>query len=299
MRPKIALVLGGGGSRGVAHVGVLDVFMREKLPVDLIVGTSMGAVVGAMYAAGHHPAQMAERMADLQGVNVFGTSIFTARGRQQRFAEQLSTMFAGLTFADLKIPLLVTAVDMITGREVVLKDGPLIPALLASTAIPAVFPPVELNGMQLADGGVIDSVATHVAYEQGYGGEGKEARIVAVDVYPPLEPDNPWVDPLSAIMGLGIQIDLPFNSLPWARTPGIVASLWRSYRVLAWNMHETRLQAHPPDVLLRPLLGETGSLDFKDLQGPFYAGLQEAERHLDAICGLYGDGRQRREVKAS
>lgn len=297
MRPKIALVLGGGGSRGVAHVGVLDVFMREKLPVDLIVGTSMGAVVGAMYAAGHQPAQMAERMADLQGVNVFGTSIFTARGRQQRFAEQLSTMFAGLTFADLKIPLLVTAVDMITGQETVLKDGPLIPALLASTAIPAVFPPVELNGMQLADGGVIDSVATHVAYEQGYGCE--EARIVAVDVYPQLEQDNPWVDPLSAIMGLGIQIDLPFNSLPWARTPGIVASLWRSYRVLAWNMHETRLQAHPPDVLLRPALGETGSLDFKDLQSPFYAGVQDAERHLDAILALYGEGWGQREVKAS
>lgn len=297
MRPKIALVLGGGGSRGVAHVGVLDVFRRENLPVDLIVGTSMGAVVGAMYAAGHHPTQMAERMAELQGVNVFGTSIFTARGRQQRFAEQLSAIFAGLTFADLKIPLLVTAVDMITGQEVVLKDGPLIPALLASTAIPAVFPPVELNGMQLADGGVIDSVATHVAYEQGYGSEA--AHIVAVDVYPPLEQDNPWVDPLSAIMGLGIQIDLPFNSLPWARTPGIVASLWRSYRVLAWNMHEGRLQAHPPDVLLRPALGETGSLDFKDLQGPFYAGLQEAERHLDAIIALYGEGWRRREEKAS
>lgn len=297
MRPKIALVLGGGGSRGVAHVGVLDVFMRQKLPVDLIVGTSMGAVVGAMYAAGHHPTQMAERMAELQGVNVFGTSIFTARGRQQRFAEQLSVIFSGLTFADLKIPLLVTAVDMITGQEVVLKNGPLVPALLASTAIPAVFPPVELNGMQLADGGVIDSVATRVAYEQGYGGE--SVRIVAVDVYPPLEQDNPWVDPLSAIMGLGIQIDLPFNSLPWARTPGIVASLWRSYRVLAWNMHESRLQAHPPDVLLRPALGETGSLDFKDLQSPFYAGLQEAERHLDAIVALYGDSWGRREEKAS
>lgn len=298
MRPKIALVLGGGGSRGVAHVGVLDVLVRENLPVDMIVGTSMGAVVGAMYAAGHAPQIIAERMAEMQGINVFGTSIFTARGRQQRFAEQMALVFSGLTFADLKIPLMVTAVDMITGQEIVLKDGPLIPALLASTAIPAVFPPVELNGMQLADGGVIDSVATHVAYEQGYGGE--DARIITVDVYPPLEQDNPWVDPFSAIMGLGIQIDLPFNSLPWARTPGIVASLWRSYRVMAWNMHESRLQAHPPDVLLRPPL-DSGSLDFKDMQGPYFAGLQEAESHLKEILALYGEGWQQtaRTVKAS
>lgn len=296
MCPKIALVLGGGGSRGVAHIGVLDVLMREGIPVDLVVGTSMGAVVGALFAAGIPVALIAERMAEMQGVNVFGTSIFTAHGRQQKFADQLALELAGKTFADLKIPLCVTAVDMLSGQEVVLKDGPLIPALLASSAVPAVFPPVELNGMQLADGGVIDSVATHVAYEQGYGVPG--CGIVAVDVYPPLEDEKPWGDPLSAVMGLEVGFELPLN-LPWARPPGIVASLWRSYRVMAWHTHEQRLKAHPPDVLLRPRLSGVGSLDFKDLQAPFYAGVQEAERHLDAIRALAGKTDDCQAAKAS
>jgi NTE family protein len=289
MRPKIALVLGGGGSRGVAHVGVLDVLMREGVPVDLIVGTSMGAIVGALFAAGRAPSQIAERLVDLQGLNVFGSSVFTARGRQGRFAEQLAVELAGLSFADLRIPLLVTAVDMLSGVEVVLRDGPLIPALLASSAVPAVFPPVELNGMQLSDGGVIDSVATHVAYEAGFGGG--DAPIIAVDVYPALNQDKPWTDPLAAIMGVELPFERPFNSLPWARTPGMIASLWRAYRVMAWHVHETRLAEHPPAVLLRPALGETGSLDFKDLQAPYDAGMQEAETHLDAILNLLGDTR--------
>lgn len=297
MRPKVALVLGGGGSRGVAHVGVLDVLLRSGIPVDMIVGTSMGAIVGALFACDVPPSAIAERMEAMQGLNIFGMSVFTARGRQQKFAEQLAVELAGKTFADLKIPLVVTAVDMLSGHEVVLKDGPLIPALLASSAVPAVFPPVELNGMQLADGGVIDSVATHVAYEYGFGGD--SGCIIAVDVYPALEDEKPWGDPLSTIMGFEMPFELPFNNLPWARTPGIVASLWRSYRVLAWHTHEQRLEAHPPDVLLRPKVGSVGSLDFKDMQAPFYAGLQAAEQQLETIKALVGSSDSGRQAKAS
>ncbi|MBC8170726.1 MAG: patatin-like phospholipase family protein, partial [Anaerolineae bacterium] len=179
------------------------------------------------------------------------------------------------TFSDLNIPLVVTAVDMVSGAEVALDQGELIPALLASSAVPAVFPPIEMGEMQLADGGVIDSVATHVAFRYD------PQIVIAVDVYPPLEQDNPWVDPLSAVIGM----QLPFVSgtLPWAKSPNMVGALWRSVRVITWHLHEQRLKADPPHVLIRPAVGDTGSLDFSDIQHPYAAGVQAAQAHLDEI----------------
>jgi NTE family protein len=277
-RPRVVLVLGGGGSRGIAHIGVLQVLTEANIPIDLIVGTSMGAIVGALFAAGYDAQTIAERTVEMQNINLFGATLFSAKARQQKVRDALARGLEGKTFADLKIPLVVTAVDMGSGQEVVLSKGELIPALLASSAIPAVFPPVEIDGMQLADGGVIDSVATHVAYSHN------PHIVIASDVYPPLEQDNPWVDPISAVIGM----QLPFVSsgLPWAKSPNMVGALWRSVRVMTWHLHELRLQTHPPHVLLRPSLGNTGSLDFSDVQGPYFAGVEAAQTHLPEIKRL-------------
>jgi NTE family protein len=250
--------------------------MQAEIPVDMIVGTSMGAIVGALYAAGYAPREIAKRLSSMRGMNLLSMNLFSAKARQQRVADQLAPVFAGKTFADLELPLAVTAVDMISGNEVVLADGPLIPALLASSAVPGVFPPVEIEGMQLADGGVIDSVATHVAYQY------QADVIIAVDVYPPLEQDNPWVDPITAVIGLNV----PFLSSTGLRPPGVVSSLWRSVRVITWHLHEKRLQEHPPHILIRPPIGDTSSLDFSDLEGPFEAGFREGERILPMIQAM-------------
>lgn len=281
MRPKIALVLGGGGSRGIAHIGVLDVLTREGIPIDLIVGTSMGAIIGALYAAGNPPEQLAERLNDFRGMRLFSNP-FSARSRQNRIADVLRSQLGGTKFAQLKVPMAVTAVDLVSGQEVVIDTGEVVPALVASSAVPGAFPPVPSNGMQLADGGVIDSVATGVAYERGFSSQ-NGGRIIAVDVYPPLINDHSWGDPLSQIMGIG----LPFN-IPTLRSgkdiqPGVGASLWRSFRVLVWYTHETRLAKFPPDVLIRPELGDAASLSFRDLDSPLKAGRQAAQAALPAI----------------
>ncbi|MBC8171669.1 MAG: patatin-like phospholipase family protein, partial [Anaerolineae bacterium] len=141
MRPRVALVLGGGGSRGIAHVGVLEVLHNAGIPIDLVVGTSMGAIVGALYAAGITPQVISENLARIGGINLFSLNLFSARARQQRIREELKRGLGDKTFADLNIPLVVTAVDMVSGAEVALDQGELIPALLASSAVPAVFPP--------------------------------------------------------------------------------------------------------------------------------------------------------------
>lgn len=284
MRPKIALVLGGGGSRGVAHIGVLQVLERESIPIDVIIGTSMGAIIGGLYAAGHPPDEIAARLDELQGTNIFSNP-FNAASRQRRTSEMLRALFGGIQFSQLKIPLTVTAVDLIQGHEVALSSGDLVQALLASSAVPGAFPPVGYEGMQLADGGVIDSVATGVAYQQGCS-RADNGRIIAVDVYPPLAQDHAWGDPLSAIMGIGLPFDLPMMGSGQGRVPGVVAALWRSYRVLVWYAHEQRLKEFPPDILVRPELGDTASLDFKDLERTLDAGRRAAEACLDGIKQL-------------
>ncbi|HML21291.1 MAG TPA: patatin-like phospholipase family protein [Aggregatilinea sp.] len=277
MCAKIALVLGGGGSRGIAHLGVLEVLDREGIQVDFIVGTSMGAIVGALYATGLEPAFLAERFGQLQLNALLGANLFSARARQRTVEAWLEEPLAEKTFADLKIPLVVTAVDMVHGREVQLDEGLLIPALLASSAMPAVFPPVEHQEMHLADGGVIDSLATHVAFDHG------AEKVIAVDIQPPLDEEKIWGDPLYDIIGFGMPFGLFTNS---GRSPSMIASIWRSSRIMAWHVHQSRLDTHPPDVLLMPQVSSYGSLDFKDTDGPRQAGIEEAERHIEALRAL-------------
>jgi NTE family protein len=207
--------------------------------------------------------------------------VMGARARQRRVRDQLADVLEGKTFADLIIPVTLMAVDMLHGEEVRLSDGPLLSAILASSAVPGAFPPVKLNGKQLADGGVIDSLATHVAYEQGVD------KIIAIDVYPPLEKDNPWTDPISAIMGFQLPSGIfSLNGNGENKIPTAAASMWRSFRVMTWYLHQQRLAAHPPDILLRPAVEDYGSLDFKDVTGPVQAGVDEAERYLAELKAL-------------
>jgi len=279
----ITLVLGGGGSRGIAHIGVLQVLEDERIPINNIIGTSMGAIVGCLYAAGVPMDALIDRISNLQGTNLFSMNLFSARARQRTVEAQLGDALANKTFSDLHIPTVVMAVDMLHGKEIILNRGELIPAILASSAVPAVFPPVTIDGMELADGGVVDSLATHVAHEIG------ASNIIAVDVYPALEKDNPWVDPISAIMGFELPFSFFTNSM-WSKTPSMLSSMWRSFRVMAWHVHQERLEAHPPHILLRPNVDNYGSLDFTDVDGPLVAGRKCALEQIDKIRALVRDG---------
>lgn len=278
MRPRIGLVLGGGGSRGIAHIGVLQVLVRAGIPIDLVVGTSMGGIVGTLFALGTDLDLVVDRLNAMRGTSLINLKRLSVRARQQMLRDTLAEALDGKRFADLELPTCLTAVDLLSGAEVVLREGPLMPAVLATTALPVAFPPVDIAGMQLVDGGVIDSLATHVAFEQGVD------RVIAVDVHPHLHTGDPWIDPLSAILG----IELPFGLLNGSSegTPSVIATAWRAVQVMNWHVHEQRLRAHPPDVLLRPEVDKYGSLDFKDLQGPLQAGVAAAEEHLDEIRAL-------------
>jgi predicted acylesterase/phospholipase RssA len=266
----------------LAHIGVLEVLVREQIPIDLIVGTSMGGIIGVLLALGYTPPQVADEMSALLSISfIESLKLLSSRGRQRKAQTHLAETLEGKTFADLALPVTLMAVDMVHGCEVTLTEGPLLPAVLASCAVPGAFPPVTHNDAQLADGGVIDSLATHVAYQQG------AEKVIAVDVYPALEKDNPWTDPISAVMGFQLPSSIFSISGNGAhRIPTAAASMWRSVRVMTWYLHQQRLAAHPPHVLLRPEVSSYGSLDFKDVDGPRQAGVAEAERYLAELKAL-------------
>jgi NTE family protein len=174
---ELALVLSGGGARGYAHVGVLRVIEQLALPIDLVVGVSMGGIVGAGYAAGFSSARMSELAASVQVQHVFRPRL----GRlglvdPDGMRAALERVFGNRRFKDLDRELIVVSSSVTSGLPVAISDGSVVEALVASSAIPLVFPPVMRGGDQLLDGGLIEVLPIQLARELG------ASRIVAVDV---------------------------------------------------------------------------------------------------------------------
>ncbi len=170
-RVKLGLVLGSGSARGLMHIGVLKVWEREQLPLDLIVGTSMGALVGGVYACGVTALEMEEialsidmrRLVSLADVRLPSTALLNGR-RVERFIRGLVD---GKTFADTIVPFACVATDLEAGREVVLRDGDLATAIKASTSMPVIFAPTKREGLTLVDGAVVNPVPVDVATNLG------------------------------------------------------------------------------------------------------------------------------------
>jgi NTE family protein len=174
-RPKIALVLGGGGARGFAHLGVLKVFEEEKIPVDLVAGTSIGAIIGAMYCAGVSIDKI-ENMSknigwnDVSNVSHTGIlKLFIAENllSTERLEKYLKENMGDVQFYQLKRPFACVATDLITGEKIILREGDVALAARASSTIPGIFAPVEFGHRFLIDGGLNDNIPTDVARLMG------------------------------------------------------------------------------------------------------------------------------------
>jgi len=162
----VTLVLGGGSARGLAHIGVLKVLDREKIPIQRIVGTSMGAFIGAAYSVGV-PIERMEEKAYKFSVNKLLDPTIPKMGllAGARLESTIRDVLENKSFGDCKIPLAVVAADIETGDEIVFKTGDLIQVVRASCSWPGIFNPVRLGGRLLVDGGIKDSVPTKIAKE--------------------------------------------------------------------------------------------------------------------------------------
>lgn len=215
-RKKVGLVLSGGGAKGMAHIGALKVIEEAGIPIDYIVGTSMGSIIGGLYAIGYTPEQMdsmvrkqdwqfllsdrtprsdknmAERETDEQfiiSVPFSKTAIREVTGGLIK-GQNISNLFSQLTlgyhdsidFNRLPIPFACVAEDIVKGEEKVFHHGILATAMRASMAIPGVFTPVRLDGMVLVDGGVVNNYPVNVARQMG------ADYIIGIDVQSELKP---------------------------------------------------------------------------------------------------------------
>lgn len=245
--PRVGLVLGGGGVRGLAHIGVLAALEEAGVPIDLIAGTSMGGLIGALYAAGLTPADIETQVleqtefAALRRLLDIRPSL-NGLVRGERIYSLISRLIGpDITFADLTLPLQMVSVDLLSGREVVLNKGLVAEAVRATISVPAVFVPVEKDNMVLVDGGVLNNVPTNVAQDMG------AELIIAVDVMPDYSSNVPGQDPLV------LPLDPPL-------LPEFMQELFNVEYIMISALTAFRLAQTPPHLLIQPALPQSVDL---------------------------------------
>jgi len=270
--PKVGIALGGGGSRGLAHIGVLKVLEREGIPLHFLAGTSMGAVIAAGYAAGLGAAYLEEEALRMGGLRKLAKLIDRSLSSQgliagQRIRKYFARQLGGVTFAELRIPLALVAVDIITGEEVVLKDGSVADAVRASISLPGVFVPFRMNGRLLVDGGVLNNLPADVVRRMG------ADVVIAVDVS--ARPED-WSQ--LARTGKGRRQSL-------MQIPLIPETLLRTVGIMEAQIAAQKLRAAQPEVLIQPMLDKDVNMvsGFTKVAGCIAAGEGAAISALPAI----------------
>ena len=170
-RPKIILVLGGGGARGFAHIGVLKVLKEANVPIDMVVGTSIGALVGSLYCSGvelEEIEKIAEHIkwndiSNLSSVSLLKMLISEKLLSTQKMERYINQMIGNKYFFQLNIPFVCVATDMTTGEKIIFKEGKVARAARASATIPGLFEPVQYRQRFLVDGGLVENIPVSVA----------------------------------------------------------------------------------------------------------------------------------------
>ena len=252
---RLALVLGGGGAKGMSHVGVLAEFEKEGIPIDLIVGCSAGSIVGALYADCPNASYIKKilkplRTWDILDINIwFGRYGLVRGGALRKF---LNYHLSCRTFEELQIPLCVVSTDVLAGELVCMNSGPIIPAVHASAAVPFIFSPVLFYERWLVDGGVADPVPVKIAKKAG------AAVIVAVD-----------------LSGL----------LPKTCPTNLFGVAKRSAEIKFLLQSESCLDG--ADVVISPELGDMGLFDDKNPEHVYEAGCRAAREAIPQIIELF------------
>ena len=286
-RPRIGLALSGGGARGAAHIGVLKVLEREHIPIDYIAGTSMGSIVGGMYASGLSPEEIETQLIAVDWDDVFDDKIDREnrsfrRKSDDRFwlidrkpgysdgkiklppglvqGQKINNLLTALTlhvadiddFDDLGIPFRAVAADIRTGEKVVLDSGNLAKAIRASMSIPAIMSPVAWGDLMLVDGGIASNLPIETVRAMG------ADIIIAVDISTPLQDE----DVAKSILSVAEQL---------------------SGFLTRRNVEAELRTLGERDILLVPELGDIESGQFDRIDEAVPTGLQAAEDHVAAL----------------
>jgi NTE family protein len=269
---QICLALGGGGFKGIAHLGVIDCLERSGIQIKAIAGTSIGGVVGALYACGQTPAQILTLVENIDPATMYrrqhqdGPSLLGYTG----LAEALEHILGKTEFCDLRIPFACTAVDIHTASEVYLNQGKVIDAVLATMAIPGIFPPKMRGNAELIDGGVLDPVPVGLARRLAPG-----LAVVAV----PLNPERSQWSRLPEFSFLP-PMPLPspiIEGFARLRVGKALQIFSHSIDITSRMLTELHLEVDQPEVIIRPNVHQYGILDPVNPKVAYEAGLKATE----------------------
>lgn len=258
---KIGLALGGGGARGFAHLGVVKALHELNVPIYCIAGTSMGAIIGGIVAAGRE--EQAHKWVSIPDWKKLPRLFFEIglpwRGllRGRRIEAFLRDMIPSTTFRDLKIPFATVAADCKTGEEVVISTGNVVSAIRASMAVPGVFHPVEIGGRILIDGGLVNPVPVDVCRSLG------AEAVIAVDI----TPDSS---------------ELTYD----AKSISVFDTVEATLRICATQLTRAKERISPADLMLQPRLRDVMFFDFRSAHELVVQGYEYAMRRRRDILDL-------------
>jgi NTE family protein len=282
--PKIGIALSGGGARGIAHIGVLKVLIENNIPIDFIVGTSMGNIVGGLYASGYtvdeiwdlakainwneiiqdQPSRLSlflsqKEVRNRHLVNIriknFKPYIPPAISPGQKLYNQLSDLILGApyqaiaTYDDLKIPFRAVATDLVSGKKIVFKDGDLAQVMLASSAIPLLFSPVKIDSMLLMDGGILENIPVEELQKS------ELDLIIVVDTTSPLRSKDEIL-------------------LPWQLADQVTTIMQENQKSASRKI---------ADIVIKPKLYNRTNTNFDSLTNAYDAGISAAYEKLPEI----------------
>ena len=297
-RPTIGLALGGGAARGFAHIGVLRTLFAHNIVPDVIVGTSIGAVVGGCYAAGQLDT-LEEWSRQLTKRGILGYLDVSLSGAGliggNRLASRLESAIGNVQIDKLAIRFAAITTEVGTGHEIWLTRGRMVDALRASYALPGIFPPVRIGGRWLVDGALVNPVPVSAARALG-------ARLViAVNLNSDMLGRGTTISShgsdendermrqqmqkprngLRAMFGAERAVKRQFID---AGRPGIPTVMIEAFNIMQDRITRARLAGDPPDVLISPRLGEVGWFDFHRAQQAIDTGAAATQRALEPIA---------------
>ncbi len=297
-RPVIGLALGGGAARGFAHIGIMRTLLAHGINPDIIVGTSMGAVVGGTFASGHLDT-LEEWARGLQPRNIFGYLDIKLNGSGliggDKLAAQLESSLGQVAIEDLQIKFASVATEVRTGHEIWLTRGRLVDAIRASFALPGIFSPFLVGDRWLVDGALVNPVPVSAA--RALGAEIVIAANLSSDVFghattifahgAAADSPAPAEDVAPAKRGIG-KLFSPERTVKreffgGGGRPGISTVMIDAFNIMQDRITRARLAGDPPDLLISPRVAQIGWFDFHRASETIAHGARAAERAIESI----------------
>lgn len=286
-KPLIAFALGGGAAKGWAHIGMLSFLKEAGIKPDLICGTSMGAVAGACYAAGKLDSlkefafsMTKRRMFKFMDLRLGGGII-----KGNHLVGELNKYLGNKNFEDLETPLIAIATELATGHEIWLRDGPIVPAIRASFAMPGVFSPKQIDGRWLTDGALVNPIPVSVCRAFG-------ARIVIAfgltsAVYLAKNQNEGFYEQdlegdSNATTDMVEQVRNGIHKLT-SPEPTLGSVTMASFNIMQDRIARTRLAGDPPDAIITPDVEHIGAFEFDRAEELFDLGWEAAQKALPSI----------------